>query len=417
MWGFITVLLDPLVPRLKELFELTYFEAGLAQSAFFLAYFLFSIPSGALLSNIGYKRGMTYGLVLMGIGCALFYPAASLRIFPLFLLANFTLAGGMTILQVAANPYVSVLGPERGASSRLNLSQAFNSLGTTLAPIVGAMFILSDSIKTSEEISLLDYASREIYLNAEASAVQTPFVWLAVALFALAGLISIVKLPVILSHNEEGGYAKALRDKRLVFGAFAILLYVGAEVTIGTYLTNYFKEMGMAEVIRSNDLLSWISHLFNQSDLNTIDDKAVVGAFVTLYWGGAMIGRFVGAILTSVLRPSKVLTVFAVVALTLVIVSASSSGLVAFWSILAVGFFNSIMFPTIFTISIEGLGELKPQGSGILCTAIVGGALIPPLFGHLTDDFGFKLAFLVVMGCYLYIFFFSSFSNKYKLGS
>jgi FHS family L-fucose permease-like MFS transporter len=252
-------------------------------------------------------------------------------------------------------------------------------------------------------------------LNAEASAVQTPFLWLAVALFVLAGIISLVKLPIILSHNEQGGYAKALRDKRLVFGAIAILLYVGAEVTIGTYLTNYFKEMGMAEVIRSNALLSWISTLFNQSNLDAIDDKAVVGAFVTLYWGAAMVGRFVGAFLTNIIKPSKVLSVFAVVALLLVIVSANSVGLVAFWSILSVGFFNSIMFPTIFTISIEGLGDLKPQGSGILCTAIVGGALIPPLFGHLTDDFGFRSAFILVMVCYVYIFFFSSFSHKYKL--
>ncbi len=414
MWGFITVLLDPLVPRLKELFELSYFEAGLAQFAFFLAYMVFSIPAGGLLSKIGYKKGMVFGLLVMAIGCSLFYPAASYRMFSLFLLANFTLAAGMTLLQVAANPYVAVLGPEPGASSRLNLSQAFNSLGTTLAPIVGAMFILSDSIKDSEEIAKLDEVARETYLAAEAAAVQTPFIALAVALFVLSGVVAFAKLPVILSHKGNGGYGMVLRNPRLMFGAVGIFVYVGAEVTIGTYLTNYFIDMGMAEEVRSGSMLSWISELINHADLGTIDDKAVVGAFVTLYWGGAMVGRFIGAWLTNFLMPFKVLATFATLAILLVVISAVSSGAVAFWTILSVGFFNSIMFPTIFTISIEGLGEFKPQGSGILVTAIVGGAVVPPLYGYLTDGFGFNMAFIAVLCCYLYILFFSIYSNRIR---
>lgn len=412
MWGFITVLVDPLVPRLKELFELSYFEAGLAQFAFFLAYFLFSIPAGALLSRIGYKRGMIFGLLIMGLGSLLIYPAASYRVFGLFLLANFTSAAGMTLLQVAANPYVAVLGEEQGASSRLNLAQAFNSLGTTIAPIIGSIFILSDSIKGSEEIAQLDEVAREAYLNAEASAVQMPFLMLGVALIALSIVVMLVKLPVMLSHKQSGGYGRVLRNPKLMFGALGILLYVGAEVTIGSYATNYFVELGMPEIVRNSSGLRWYYSLWNGDNLNTVDNKAVVHVFVALYWGGAMVGRFIGSWLTTVMRPSAVLKIFSSIAIGLVLVSAVSSGQVAFWSILAVGLFNSVMFPTIFTMSIEGLGEMKPQGSGILCTAIVGGALIPPLFGLLTDNFGFQLAFIAVLVCYAYIHFFSRYAGK-----
>lgn len=412
MWGFITVLVDPLVPRLRELFELSYFQAGLAQFAFFLAYFLFSIPSGALLSRIGYKKGMIIGLLILGLGCLLFYPAASYRVFGLFLLANFTLAGGMTLLQVAANPYVAVLGEEKGASSRLNLAQAFNSLGTTIAPILGSILILSDSIKTSEEIDQLGDVARETYLSAEASAVQTPFLVIGLALVALSIVVMLVKLPIMLSHQQSGGYGQALRNPKLLLGAIGILLYVGAEVTIGSYATNYFMELGMAEVVRNSKTLAWFSRLWNGNDLNAVDDKAVVGIFVSLYWGGAMVGRFVGSWLTTVMRPSTVLKVFAGLAFSLVLISACTTGQLAFWSILAVGLFNSVMFPTIFTISIDGLGDLKPQGSGVLCTAIVGGALVPPLFGLLTDNFGFQLALIAVLACYTYIMLFGRYAGR-----
>ena len=407
MWGFITVLVDSLIPRLKEIFELTYFQAGLVQFAFFMAYFFLSIPSGFILARIGYKKGMLLGLATMGVGCLLFWPAAELRIFEIFLLGYFVLAGGMTILQVAANPYVSVLGDARTASSRLNLSQAFNSVGTTIAPIIGAMFILSDNIYSGDEIGLLAEAGKLAYYASEASAVQGPFVVLAFALLALAGLVAVVKLPDVLDTEHAGSYMKAMASKRLMMGAVGIFVYVGAEVAIGSYLVSYFLDMNMAEAIKNSNWLAGISSsLLNTTDLASIDAKGIVGAFVTFYWGGAMIGRFVGAYLTSVLSPGKVLGGFATGAVLLLAISMSSTGLTAMLSILAVGLFNSIMFPTIFTIAIEDLGDLKPQGSGILCTAIAGGAIIPPLYGYCTDLAGFKLAMLLLIACYGYIFFY-----------
>lgn len=407
MWGFITVLVDSLIPRLREIFELTYFQSGLVQFAFFMAYGLLSIPAGFILARIGYKNGMLLGLSTMGIGCLLFWPAAGFRLFELFLLGYFVLAGGMTVLQVAANPYVSVLGNARTASSRLNLSQAFNSVGTTIAPIVGAMFILSDNIYTGSEIAELSESDKLTYYASEASAVQGPFIFLALSLLVLAGLVALVKLPNVLDTKHAGSYHQALKNKRLVMGALGIFVYVGAEVAIGSYLVNYFLEMNLVESIKNSNLLSYMStSLLNTHDLASVDPKAIVGAFVMFYWGGAMVGRFIGAFLTSVLSPAKVLASFAIGAVLMIIISMSSTGVTAMISILAVGLFNSIMFPTIFTLAIEELGDLKPQGSGILCTAIAGGAFIPPLYGYCTDLVGFKLAFILLILCYGYILFY-----------
>ncbi|NQV77836.1 MAG: sugar MFS transporter [Lutibacter sp.] len=413
MWGFITVLVDSLIPRLREVFELTFFQAGLVQFAFFMAYGLLSIPSGYILSKIGYKKGILLGLGVMGVGCLLFYPAASLRMFPLFLLGYFILAGGMTILQVAANPYVAVLGSEETASSRLNLSQAFNSLGTAIAPAFGAMFLLSDSIKNKTSIATLSATAKEAYLIAEASAVQYPFLVLAVSLLALAFIVSLVKLPNILKKKEGFGYGEALKHKVLKMGAIGIFLYVGAEVAIGSYLVNYFLDMNLAEVIKNTEWMATISESILQQDLVNVDNKAIVAAFVIFYWSGAMVGRFIGAYLTKIIAPAKVLALFATMAISLLAISMLTNGLVAMFSILLVGLFNSIMFPTIFTLSLNGLGEYKPQASGILCTAIVGGAIIPPLYGFFTDQFDFKPALFLMVLCYFYIFYFARKSDSY----
>ncbi len=413
MWGFITVLVDSLIPRLREVFELTFFQAGLVQFAFFMAYGLLSIPSGFILSKIGYKKGILLGLGIMGVGCLLFYPAASYRLFPLFLIGYFVLAGGMTVLQVAANPYVAVLGSEETASSRLNLSQAFNSLGTAIAPAFGAMFLLSDSIKNSNDIDSLSTVAKEAYLIAEASAVQNPFLFLSISLLLLALIVSFIKLPNILKKKEGFGYAAALKHKILKMGAIGIFLYVGAEVAIGSYLVNYFLDMNLDEVIKNSEWMARISENILQQKLENVDAKAIVGAFVVFYWSGAMIGRFVGAYLTKIIEPSKILTIFATMAITLLAISMLTNGYVAMWSILLVGLFNSIMFPTIFTLSLSGLGSYKPQASGILCTAIVGGAIIPPLYGFFTDQFDFKPALFLMVLCYFYIFYFSRKSTSY----
>lgn len=406
LWGFITVLVDSLIPRLRDVFELTYFQAGLVQFAFFGAFFILSIPAGFILSKIGYKKGIILGLSAMAIGCLLFYPAASFRNFGIFLFGYFTLAGGITILQVAANPYVALLGSEDGASSRLNLSQAFNSLGTAIAPLVGASFLLSDTIKSSDEIVAMDEISRNAYYISEAGTVQTPFLMIAGFIGLLVIFFLFTNLPKLMHESPRDGYGKLLKNKLVRMGAFSIFLYVGAEVAIGSYLVNYFLDMNLVSVITENNTMSNMVRFLLNTEIASLDGKAIVGAFVVFYWSGAMIGRFIGAYLTRVMAPTRVLSIFAVLAITMLLTSINTQGLTAMWSILAVGLFNSIMFPTIFTLTLDGLEDLKPQASGLLCTAIVGGAIIPPLYGYLTDILGFKLALPLLILCYGYIVFF-----------
>lgn len=412
LWGFITVLVDSLIPRLRELFTLSYFEAGLVQFAFFGAYFLLSVPASFILSKIGYQRGIILGLATMALGCFLFYPAASYRIFGIFMVAYFTLAGGMTILQVAANPYVAVLGSEASASSRLNLSQAFNSLGTAIAPAMGALFILSDKIKSKAEIAALTPEAQSAYLSNEAAAVQTPFIGLALFLLFIAAIFLFAKLPQLINEKSHGRYRDAFKQKNLMLGVLAIFFYVGAEVAIGSYLVNYFMDMNLVVLINENNFLKSIAETILGSSVTNHDGKAIVGVFVTFYWSGAMVGRFIGSYLTKIWAPGRVLGSFALLAMVLIALSVSSVGLISMVAILSVGLFNSIMFPTIFTLSIDGIGELKPKGSGLLCTAIVGGAIIPPLYGLFTDILGFKTALIFIILCYGYILFYGFKNSK-----
>jgi len=409
LWGFITVLVDSLVPRLKEVFEMSYAKTVLVQFAFFTAFFVISLPAGAILTKIGYKKGIVLGLVIMAIGCLLFYPAAEYRNFNVFLIGYFTLAAGITVLQVAANPYVALLGSEDGASSRLNLSQAFNSLGTTIAPVVGALFLLSDSVKTSEEINLLNSTDKASYYAAEAATVQTPFLFIAAFIGILALIFSFIKLPKVMEESPKGGYLALLKNKMMMLGALGIFVYVGAEVAIGSFLVNYFDDMNLAVIIAENqtmmNIANTIASTFNKTFSNS-DPKSLLGIFIIFYWGGAMIGRFIGAYLTKIMSPGRVLSIFALLAIVLIAISINTVGLVSMWSILAVGLVNSIMFPTIFTLTLEGLGDLKAQASGLLCMAIVGGAIIPFAFGSLIDGFGFKTAFMLTMICYGYILYY-----------
>lgn len=415
LWGFITVLVDSLVPRLKDVFEMSYAKTVLVQFAFFTAFFVFSLPAGFILSKIGYKKGIVLGLVIMALGCLLFYPAAEYRNFSIFLIGYFTLAGGITVLQVAANPYVALLGAEEGASSRLNLSQAFNSLGTTIAPVVGALFLLSDSVKTSEQIAVLSEVERMNYLAAEASTVQIPFLLIALAIGFLALAFGFLKLPTVMQASPKGGYVTLLKNKAMLMGALGIFVYVGAEVAIGSFLVNYFAEMNLATIVSQNETMmniaNTIASTFNKTFTNS-DPKSLLGIFVIFYWGGAMIGRFVGAYLTKIMAPGKVLSIFAFLAISMILISINTTGLLSMWFILAVGLFNSIMFPTIFTLSLEGLGDLKAQASGLLCMAIVGGAIIPFAFGSLIDGFGFKTAFVLAIACYGYILFYGRYKTK-----
>ena len=374
-----------------------------------------NFQAGAILSKIGYRKGIVLGLVVMAIGCLFFYPAAEFRNFTIFLIGYFTLAGGITVLQVAANPYVALLGSEDGASSRLNLSQAFNSLGTTIAPVVGALFLLSDSVKTSEEINALSTMEKVDYYAAEAATVQTPFLLIATFIGVLAVIFAFIKLPKVMQESPKGGYLSLLKNRLMLMGALGIFVYVGAEVAIGSFLVNYFDDMNLAVIVAENDTMmniaNTIASTFNKTFSNS-DPKSLLGIFIIFYWGGAMIGRFVGAYLTKIIAPGKVLSVFALLAILMIVVSINTQGLLSMWSILAVGLFNSIMFPTIFTLTLEGLGELKAQASGLLCMAIVGGAIIPFVFGSLIDSFGFKTAFILTLICYGYIVYFGKLKSN-----
>jgi FHS family L-fucose permease-like MFS transporter len=362
-WGFITVLNDILIPFLKESFDLNYTQAMLVQSCFFGAYFIVSPFAGKLIDKVGYQQGIVLGLLTTAIGCVMFYPSASLNVYALFLFSFFVLASGITILQVAANPYVAALGAESTAASRLNLAQAANSLGTTVGPIVGATLILGVA-------------------TADASAVQGPYLMIAGLLVAVALLFRRIKLPVLahVEATEETSGESVWNHRPLVLGALAIFLYVGGEVSIGSFLVNYFSESSIA-------------------GLSTAD----AGEMVAYYWGAAMIVRLVGAWLMNYIAATKYLAVNSVIAVAMIIVSINSTGDVAMWSILAVGFFNSIMFPTIFTLAVKGLGSLTSKGSGLVCQAIVGGALIPLIQGAAADSIGIQLSFIVPMLCYIYI--------------
>jgi len=390
MWGFITCLNDILIPHLKQVFTLNYTQVMLIQFSFFTAYAIISIPAGMLVEKIGYKNGIVIGLVTAGIGCLLFYPAAGYQSYIMFLGALFILASGITLLQVAANPYVAILGKPETASSRLNFSQAVNSLGHTIAPYLGSLIILSVAVKTAEELKSMSPENLNAYQLAEASAVQVPYLGLAAVLFVIAAVFAIIKLPKIEASeiSASGGDGQNFHDlhqsawgyKHLVLGAIAIFLYVGAEVSIGSFLVNYFGQ-------------SFIAGLPEEQ----------AGKFVSFYWGAAMIGRFIGSAATRKIKPANALVFNAVVAATLVVISMLTFGQVAMWSILAVGLFNSIMFPTIFTLAINGLGKHTGQASGILCTAIVGGAILPVIQGFFADNIGIHYAFFVPVLGYLYV--------------
>ena len=343
MWGFLTCLNDILIPHLKAIFDLNYAQVMLVQMAFFGAYAVFSIPAGFITERVGYKPMMVAGLLTMAVGALLFIPAANVPSFPLFLTALIILAGGITVLQVAANPYVALLGKAKTASARLTLTQAFNSLGTAIAPWFGGMFILATAPQTA-----------------------------AAHITSAEGGHAVVKDDSILKHPN------------LVLGAIGIFTYVGAEVAIGSFLVNYLHEPNIGGL--------------------TLETAAKV---LSIYWLGAMVGRFIGSVVLRYLPPRRVLAANAFIAAALVCLSMATNGNVAMVSILAIGFFNSIMFPTIFTLGIEGLGPLTGEGSGMLNTAIVGGAIIPWVQGMIADRIGIHHAFILPAICYLYIVFFA----------
>ncbi len=369
MWGLITSLNDILMPHLKAAFELTYTQTTLIQFCFFSAYFIMSVPAGAAVQRVGYQRGIIFGLVIAGIGAALFYPAAQYRVYGLFLGALFVLASGITLLQVAANPLVALLGSHSSASSRLTLTQAFNSLGTTIGPYLGAGLILGGT-------TALTAVSR----------VQLPYLGLAAAFWLLAVVISLIRLPGQVQATttvRRSADPSLFSHRPLLLGVGAIFLYVGGEVSIGSFLVN----------------------LFSEPDIGALSHEDA-GRLMSLYWGGAMVGRFIGSWVMHRVKASQVLTFNALAAVVLIALAMLVKGHMAMYALLAVGLCNSVMFPTIFSLSIDDLGDRVGEGSGVLCMAIVGGALVPVLMGEMADHVGLLMSFLVPLLCYVYIMYF-----------
>jgi MFS transporter, FHS family, L-fucose permease len=392
MWGFLTCLNDILVPHLKSIFDLGYAQVMMVQFAFFSAYFLFSVPWSKIVNTVGYQKTMVVGLLTMAIGAFLFVPAASTASYPLFLTALLILAAGITGLQVAANPYVVVLGKPQTASSRLDLTQAFNSLGTTIAPKIGGLLILSAAPLAVEQLRQLAPQALHAYRVQTAASVKVPYTVITVALLLLAVLIGTFKLPKIETAAYRPGEKvndSIWKHPNLFLGALGIFAYVGAEVSIGSFLVNYF---GLPEIAG-------------------LSAKAAAG-FVSFYWGGAMIGRFLGAPLLRRIKAGYLLGLCAIAAATLVTVSMLVGGHTAMWSILAVGLFNSIMFPTIFSLGVAELGPVTGNGSGILNMAIVGGAILPVIQGAIADHVGLHHAFFLPVICYLYILFYGLSGSK-----
>jgi len=386
IWGFITALNDILIPQLKAAFSLNYTQAMLVQFCFFGAYFLVSPLAGKLIERIGYIKGIMAGLATIALGCLLFYPAAEISVYALFLFGLFILASGVTILQVSANPYVAILGPEETAASRLSLAQAINSLGHTLAPLFGAALIFSATTDLSTG-------------TADAKSVQLPYLILAAVTLVTAAGFYFLKLPLLTPPVPAATANQPLltaessiwQQKGLLLGVLAIFLYVGAEVSIGSFLVNYLA-------------LPEIGGLSEQQ----------ASSMVAYYWGGAMLGRFIGALLTRYISASYVLISNALIAILLLFVTMNASGPLAVWSVIAIGFFNSIMFPTIFTMAIRGLGPLTSRGSGLLCQAIVGGAILPLLQGLVADRVGVQLSFIVPVLAYGYIAGYAWYHNRHR---
>jgi MFS transporter, FHS family, L-fucose permease len=379
-WGFVTSLNDILIPHLKNIFDLNYTKIMLIQFAFFTGYFLFSLPAAKIVDAFGYKKTMVIGLVTMAAGAFGFLPAAMIPSYPFFLAALMVVAGGMTALQVSANAYVVVLGNPETASSRLNLSQAFNSFGTFIGPALGGFFILSAAPKSAEVLKAMSAQALHAYRVQEASSVKMPYIVIGLSLLLFAVLIGLFKLPPMPQAERHQAAGSIWKYTHLILGAVGIFVYVGAEVSIGSFLINYFTE----------------------SNIGNLTQQAAA-RYVSLYWGCAMAGRFIGSGILQKVKAGTLLGIFAIGAMVLVATSMLTTGHVAMWSIIFVGLFNSIMFPTIFSLGLAKLGPLTGDGSGLLIASIVGGAIIPVAQGWIADHIGIHHAFILPVICYAYI--------------
>jgi FHS family L-fucose permease-like MFS transporter len=384
-WGGLTSLNDVLIPHLKTVFAMNYAQTMLIQFTFFGAYFLMSLPSGAIVSRVGYKASIVIGLLTAAAGATLFYPAARMPSYGVFLAALFVLASGITLLQVAANPYISLLGTPESSHSRLTLAQALNSLGTTVFPYVIGPLILSAAVLGADQLAAMSPEALTSYRATHARSVEMPYLMLAGGLLAMAVFVLVLNLPKLREATDAGDgrvhtYREVLAHAHLKWGVLGIFVYVGAEVAIGSFLINYLAQPEIGGL-----------------------SQADASQYLSFYWGGAMVGRFVGAALLTMFDARKLLAIAAAAVIALLATTMSTQGPVAMWSVLAIGLFNSIMFPTIFTTAIERMGPLTGKASSLLIMAIVGGAVIPLAQGALADSIGIQAAFALPLACYAYI--------------
>jgi FHS family L-fucose permease-like MFS transporter len=382
IFGFITNLNMALVPHLRSIFDLPYAWAMLAESAFFLAYFVFSSPTSKLIETIGYKRTMVVSLFIQVVGCLMFVPAAKMVSFPLFLTAVFVVGAGVTALQTAANPYVAILGPEHSAPVRLTLAQALNSVGGTIAPLVAGAYILTDPSKIVSKAAIAD-------------TVRGPYIAIAGGLLILGLAVAFMNLPHI-EQTQAFRPAKAgdpilsrsiWAYKHTVLGAVGIFLYVGVEVGLASIAVNYFKTQG-------------------------VDSAKTASFLVSLYWFGALVGRLLGSWALTKIKSNRLLGAFGTLAAISMVVSMSTTGQTAIWSLVLCGFFNSIMFPNIFALAIKGLGPMTSKGSGLVMTAVVGGAVVPAMIGYAADKVGIQYSFVIPIICYLFIAYYGLWGSK-----
>ncbi|WP_120716489.1 sugar MFS transporter [Tsuneonella amylolytica] len=390
IFGGITSLNDVIIPKLKELFTLSYFEASLVQFCFFIAYAVVGIPGARLVKRLGYMRGAVAGLLTMMVGCLLFIPASQTATFGVFLFAYFILATGVVLVQIVANPLISLLGPAATTHSRLTFAQAFNSLGTTIFPLVGAGIILGSIANvTADELS---GAALTAYRQTESAIITNTYLFLAAALAVVAGVVWLFRNRLQGEKHETTTLREGLgllKRPRFGYGAACIFLYVGAEVAIGSFIINYLAQ-----------------------DTVLGQPESAIGWMVTLYWLGALVGRFIGSAVMRMVSPGKVLAFNAIGAIVLILVSANTTGAVAGYSLLLVGLMNSIMFPTIFALACEKLGPRAADGSGIINVAIAGGAIIPALYGALADGIGLAAALAIPAICYAIIAGFGIFARR-----
>jgi MFS transporter, FHS family, L-fucose permease len=394
MWGFITVINNTLLPHLRSVFELNYTQTTLIESVWFIAYFVASMPSAFLIERVGYKKAIIIGLLIMAAGSLGMVPAARMPSYEVTLVALFVIACGIALLQVAANPYVAVIGPPETSESRLTLVQAFNSMGTFFAPYFGGYLILSRTVSgTTMEGTAVSLQQR----MADAQATQLPYVLVAVVLVVLALVISRAKLPTLgedtqRANAQQRKHLSLWNHRNLVFGVPAIFIYLIAEIGVANLFINFVSQPKIGNMTHAN-----------------------AANYLILLWGGMMVGRFAGAFLMRSIPAGKVLAAFALAALVVMLAAATLHGPVAMWALILVGLCHSIMFPTIFALGIKDLGPLTEEGSGLLITAIAGGALVV-VQGWLADSYGLQNSFFLTAACELYVLWYAIWGSKTKAG-